>query len=329
MRVPKGFDKSISFDLVAIESGSAMPALNWDRRAAQASLPGFGDALEGIVETSYQDIIRLVDDAGNGRFPKSLSSEHIRALNRLGTGLRDNERIEFMESHGHDGMVVYLDPARRKALITQVRETYQARFEGIGRLIGVRALENSGRIEIETPEHGVIAFDMDADRVIEEFDGNLGCDVQIDLQIELDNNDKYQSTVDVYDATVIDAQFIAGLSKCRARLEEIRALDHGWHNGEGEPIASIAIDAADRFLLKRHSLSGAYRIYPTAPGGVLIEFEANGWDLSVEFDPDGGIEIYGVEIDGRGQVDPQSFDDINTGFLAAFDRSVNLGSKNG
>jgi hypothetical protein len=54
-RVPKGFDKSISFDLVGIENGSAVPMLNWSRDAAQENLPGFADKLQEIVDHSYLD----------------------------------------------------------------------------------------------------------------------------------------------------------------------------------------------------------------------------------------------------------------------------------
>src|SRR5260370_37144422 len=114
-RVPKGFDKSITFDLVGIEDGSAVPKLNWSRDAAQENLPGFEDKLKEIVDHSYLDVVELIDGAGHQQFPKSLSSEHIRALNRLGSGLRGNEKIEFLGTAGQDGKVVYLDSFRRKA----------------------------------------------------------------------------------------------------------------------------------------------------------------------------------------------------------------------
>src|ERR1700736_2356937 len=51
-RGPRGFDKSLSFDLVGIEEGSAVPALNWNRETAQKLLPGFSDELHHIVKSS-------------------------------------------------------------------------------------------------------------------------------------------------------------------------------------------------------------------------------------------------------------------------------------
>jgi hypothetical protein len=55
-RLPRGFDKSISFDLVSIESGSAVPKLDWNRKTAQANLPGFTDELEKLVDNSYDKL---------------------------------------------------------------------------------------------------------------------------------------------------------------------------------------------------------------------------------------------------------------------------------
>ena len=42
-RLPKGFDASLALDLVAIEDGSAVPVLKWNRETTQAYLPGFSD----------------------------------------------------------------------------------------------------------------------------------------------------------------------------------------------------------------------------------------------------------------------------------------------
>ncbi|UEM08307.1 hypothetical protein J4G43_026205 [Bradyrhizobium barranii subsp. barranii] len=324
-RVPKGFDKSISFDLVGIDDGSAVPLLNWSRNAAQENLPGFEDELQDIVGGSYLDVVQLIDGAGHEQFPKSLSSEHIRALNRLGSGLREHEKIEFLGSSGQDGKVVYLDSYRRKALITRVRETYHARFEGVGILRGSFADEVMGRVVLATPEHGEITIPLESDRVKEEFDGNIDSEVQFDLQIEMDNADRLRGVVGVFDLELIDVESGADLLRCRNRLAELRALSDGWHDGVGRRIADDAVELANRFLGKRPTLSKRYHIYPTEEGGILIEFEANSWDISVEFLPGGGMELYGVQIDGADELQPVQFSDIDGDFMAAFDRRVKGG----
>jgi hypothetical protein len=322
-RVPKGFDKSISFDLVAIEPGSAIPKLDWNRRTAQTQLPGFADELEQIVGTSFQEVVSLIDGAGYNRFPKTLPSEHIRALNKLGAGLREGERIEFQNTRGTDGKVVYLDSYRRKSLITRVRETYQARFEGIGTLVGTKANDGAdGYIVVKTIEHGEIEIFVDLERVVNEFDGNIHADVQFELQIELDNNDRYRGLIEVHDVGLIDAQIGAELLRCRTRLAEIRELRNGWHEGGGLAIDMAAVAAAEKFLLKKPSLCGAYKIYPTEEGGVLFEFESNGWDFSLEFGENGSIEIYGIEVGGPGEMESLLFDEVGDDFMKEFDIRV-------
>ncbi|MFM0454151.1 hypothetical protein PQR21_27535 [Paraburkholderia nemoris] len=322
-RVPKGFDKSLSFDLVAIEPGSAIPKLDWNRRTAQSQLPGFADELEQIVGASFKEVVSLIDGAGHDRFPKFLPSEHIRALNKLGSGLREGERIEFQNTQGTDGKVVYLDSYRRKKLITEVRETYQARFEGVGMLVGTKASDGKdGYIVVKTVEHGEIEISVDLERVVKEFDGNIYGDVQFELQIELDHNDRYRGVIEVHDVGLIDAQIGAELLRCRARLADIRNLRDGWHEGGGLRIHDAAVAAAEKFLLKRPSLCGAYKIYPTEEGDVLFEFESNGWDFSLEFGETGNIEIYGIQVDGPGEMEPLLFDEIGDDFMKEFDSRV-------
>jgi hypothetical protein len=143
VRLPRGFDKSIAFDLVEIGDGSAVPKLEWDRATAQLLLPEFQDELEGLVEESYLKVIRLIDGAADRKAAATMPSESIRALNRFGSGLLDDERIEFIDSEGTDGKVVYLDSYRRKCLITRTRDSYEMRFEFVSS--GHRALWRCAR----------------------------------------------------------------------------------------------------------------------------------------------------------------------------------------
>ena len=315
-RLPRGFDGSISFDLVAIEEGSAMPRLDWSRETAQALLPGFDDEMEGLVDESFVKITDLIDNAAKNQFPTSLPSEQVRALNRLGAGLKPGERIEFLGSKGADGNVVYLDTHRRKSLITQVRETYQKRFDGLGNLMGVHI---DGTLDVQTPEYGDIIVKVDPARIAEEFDGNIGSSVQVSVNIELDDRDVYRGVVDVYDIDVIDEKVSEDLMKCLKRLEELRDYRPGWLDGAGEAPSAAAIKVAEMFLAKRPFQAAAYKVFPTPNGGVLFEFDAGGWDYSVEFPKDGSVEMYGIEINGTDEILPERFEAMSDEFLDFFD----------
>ena len=319
-RLPKGFDGSITFDLTAIERGSAMPMLDWNRETAQRTLPGVIDEVEELVDLSYASLVRLIDGAGHGKYPQSLSSEHVRALNKFGSSLRDDERIEFPDSSGEDGRVVYLDSFRRKKLITHVRDTYQTRFDGVGRLLGSHV---DGHVSVRTEQHGDIMISVDSSRVVSEFDGNINATVQFSLQVELDNNDRLKGIIEVFDIEVIDEESADSLIKCRARLKALTALEAGWHDGEGLAVSKGASELADSFLTKRPIHSSAYRIYPTDGGGLLFEFIRCGWDYSLEFNADGSIEMYGIQVDGPDEMEPEVFEQLNESFFGVFDARMN------
>jgi len=321
VRLPKGFEKSIAFDLVEIGDGSAVPKLEWDRATAQMLLPEFQDELEGLVEKSYLQVVRLIDRAADRRATAEMSSESIRALNRFGSGLLDDERIEFVGSEGTDGNVVYLDSYRRKWLITRTRDSYEARFEDIGRLLGSEKNADGivGSIAVDTVQHGRILIPLPPERVKEEFDGNMDADVQFRLMIELDNKDVFKRVVDVFDVDLIDANVVADLERCRIRIAALASLQGGWHDGDGLTPTPEAVTTAGRLLSARPPLAANYHIYPTDEGGILFEFLHAGWDYSVEVGPDGTVEIYGVQVDGPGDLETETFPGIYDAALKFLD----------
>lgn len=318
-RVPKGFERSIAFDLVGVEDGSAVPCLRWDRDAAQSTLPGFSDSLGALIEDSYARLVKLVDEAGIGIYPTSLSPGHIKALDKFGAGLRPGERIEFDGIVSQNDNVVYLDSQRRKELVTHVKETYVTDFEGTGRLIGN---QENGIILIETERHGTISVFIGTDAVKKGFDGSLGSDVQFNISVELDHADKIRSVVGVTYVDLVDDEAVNELQRCLNRIEELRKLEDGWEDGDGLSISTLAIDNALQLINRRAVLSPMFRIYPTSEGGVLFEFKSNGWDFSVEFHAEGTVEMYGVEIAGQGEMSPALFDTVADDFASEFDAKV-------
>ncbi|MCA3247878.1 MAG: hypothetical protein ING29_15500 [Azospirillum sp.] len=320
-RLPKGFDKSISLDLVAVEQGSAVPKLEWNADAADALLPGFASQMEDLVDRSYGEIIELIARAASGAGATDLGRDQLRALNRLGAGLGAGEKIEFVGSQAQNGNVVYLDARRRKTLITNSSATYQTRYESTGILRGVHVDRASiyGQLWVDTEEYREIELTIDAARVEQEFDGNVNKMVEFAIQIETDTQDNFKRVVDVFDVELIDPTSGPDYQACRARLSELGSIKDGWHNGAGVAVVQIAVDNAAGFLEARPGHAKAYRIYPTEDGGVLIEFEARGWDYSVEFCRDGFVEMFGVEIDGVGELSARRFPGVDDAFLKLFD----------
>lgn len=321
VRLPKGFEQSIAFDLAQIDHGCAVPRLEWDRETAQMLLPDFKDELENLVEHAYESFLKLIDGADENVPSAGLPPESVRALNRFGAGLLEDEKIEFLGSHGKNGSVVYLDSYRRKRLITRGRDSYETRFENIGKLLGSEkdAGGKDGLIVVDTEQHGTIRIPVPPERVKEEFDGSMDGDVQFRLTIELDNKDVFKRVVEVFEVDLIDAAVVANLERCRKRIQSMAGLNDGWHDGGGKAVRLDAIAAAERLLSARPQLAGAYHIYPTDAGGILFEFVHSGWDYSVEVQPGNEIEIYGVQVEGVGDIDPKEFPGLNADALKFLD----------
>lgn len=319
VRLPKGFEKGLAFDLDRIDPGSAMPALIWSVGVVQKELPEISEELSQIVDLAYGDVLALFDAAANHQFPKALSSEFIRPLNKLGAGLRNDEKIEFWGSKGTNGNVIYIDSHVRKSLITKVRETYEARFDGSGLLVGIDAPLDApmATLRVRTNEYAHILIDVPRDRIKAEFDGHIDNPVQFEITVELGSEDQFRSVVAVHDIAIVE--FPEGWGKFNKRLMEIGSLKDHWLDGKGLAISSIAIGMASSCVLSRPVLGPLVKAYPTETGGVLLEFEHGGWDLSLEFTPDGKAEIYGIEIDGENTLEPLVTRGLEKPFFSALD----------
>jgi hypothetical protein len=79
-------------------------------------------------------------------------------------------------------------------------------------------------------------------------------------------------------------------SRLDQRLDYLATLEPGWHDGEGEPIAHLAIDSARRLLTQ---IDGEqYTAFAMLDGGISLEPrdpEAINTPY-YEVSPDGGIQ---------------------------------------
>ncbi len=320
-RLPKNFEKSISFDLVDIEDGSAMPRIEWYRGTIQQQLPEVRDELEILVDRSYEKVLALFDHATGPAAALELTPDNIRALKRFGSNLLPEEKIEFPGSTGDDGNVVYLNKYRREWLITRGGDSYKRRFDGTGRLLGcsVDVTETNGTIKVDTYEYGAIEVPVSVERVRADFDGSILSEVFFRLHVELDNNDAFRSVVDVFDVDVITPKVMADMTVCRERISSLRSLSDGWHDGSGKAPTHEAAATATRLVSRKPDMAGSYRIFPTRAGGLLIEFVRDGWDYSIEIGASGKLEIYGTEIGGDGEMDTSVLDADSNEFMKEFD----------
>lgn len=114
----------------------------------------------------------------------------------------------------------------------------------------------------------------------------------------------------------------AALERCRDRLRDLAALPDRWDDEGAHVIDANALRTAEALLARRPLLSAAYTIFPTAPGGVLFEFVANGWDLSIEVLTHGAIELFGFEEEGNAELLPLAYPEVSSEFIERLDMLV-------
>lgn len=321
-RVPQGFDKAISFALVEIEDGSAVPIISLESEIAQQSLPNIGDEMDDIVSRAFDRVAKIYDDAAHDVFPQALPQDAIRALSKLGANIQDDERIEFRGKSGQDGNVVSLDSYRRKVLLTRVRETYTKEFENVGTLTGIDATHNT--IQVHTEEYGELRLPLEGVSLpVEQFDGNLFTLVEFSISVALDAHDEFKAVEDVHSVDLV-RPYDDAVMKCVRRLQELSRIEKGWlGENQGERLVHLAGMRATQLVFMRADLAELFRIFPTEDGGVSVEFDKNSWSFAVEIAPDGSLEIDGSSESGE-VFEVQSYDEFSQEFFDAFDRMTSV-----
>lgn len=321
-RVPQGFDRAISFSLIGVEDGSAVPVIALDQEVAQQSLPNIGDKMSAVVESAFRQIAKIYDDADQNKFPQALPLDAIRALSKLGSGIQDGEHIEFVGAKSSTGDIVSLDAYRRKKLLTRVRETYTSEFEDVGLLTGVDASRNT--VQIDTEKYGEMWLPLDGTAMpVEQFAPALNNLVEFSISVELDANDVFQSVDAVHSVDLI-RPYDEAVMNCVNRLQELSKVERGWlGDNHGEQLVHLAGMRATQFVFMRADLAELFKIYPTEDGGVSVEFDKDGWSFAVEIMPDGTLELDGSSEAG-GTFEAQEFDGFSEGFFDAFDQMTSV-----
>lgn len=327
LRLPRGFNHSLLFDLVALTDKSAGPQIKWNRAAAARTSPELAGEIGALLEQAYAETAVLFSDASQGKFPSVLPRDQLGALNRFGSALRPGEKIELKGQNDNQGAVIYVDLDRRKNLLTKVGETYTKRYAGSGTLV---TTSSDGYISLDTEELGRITLSISSEIVLQHYDGNLGSDVQFDLMIVLDAADKFRAVQDCLDVTIVDASDDPEFRDAMNRVSDLRKLGKGWLDGEGDAISQGAVKAARAVLDRRPDIAKLrLGIFPTEEGGLTFEFHKDGWNYVIEVMSAGSVEWFAVECGGSGSIEPMPFQTSDQAFWTELDSKIGRFSKDG
>ena len=88
-----------------------------------------------------------------------------------------------------------------------------------------------------------------------------------------------------FEPRVSKASGVSGLANFSSRLNELRTLENGWLDGKGLAPSSTGLDWLGQ-RLESHYSNGLPQpfLYPTAEGGVQIEWSIGGCEASLEID---------------------------------------------
>ncbi len=319
LRLPNGFDQSISLTLIGIEDGSAVLTFELETGVARLSPTPIRDQIESIVDEAFNKVVSLIDNASRNVFPDVVPPAVVRALSKFGSRLQGKESIEFMGSRGQDGNLVNLTPERRERLLTQLRETNTLEIEDVGKLTGIDIKRNT--IQIENDAHRELGHDG-IGIAAQSFDRSIGSEVA-STSAALDANDELKAIESVSTVDLVQP-YNQHVERCISRLQALAKLEPGWlGQGQGEQVVHLAGMRAIEFVFARAGYAKLFRLYPMEGGGVSIEFDDGSWSFAVEIQSDGRVEIDGSSATGE-IFEEQSFDQIDDHFFKAFDGMVSM-----
>ncbi len=321
-QAPRRFDPNISFTLIGVEDGSAVPTFELKTEIAQRSPPSIRNQTESIVDEAFNEVVSLIDNASHGVFPDVVPPDVVRALSKFGSSIKGKESIEFVGPRGQDGNLVSFTPELRKRLLIQLRETYTVEIEDVGKLTGIDIKRNT--IQIENEVHGELRLKLNGSGLLaEDFDGVTGSEVAFTISAALDANDKFKAIEAVSTVDLVQP-YDQHVARCIRRLQALAKLEPGWLGQEhGEQVAHLARTHAKQFVSARPGYAKLFRLYPMEGGGISIEFDDGDWSFAIEIQSDGRVEIDGSSATGD-IFEERSFDQMDDYFFKAFDDMVSM-----
>lgn len=278
-RTPKGFTDPLKLCLSGVGEGSAIPQITIEYIDSTAGL--FPAANESYFFQAVSAISNAIDAAEHNEPIISHVPTHLLGyFDRVGRGLRDGETIEFLPGQDRPARLTKL--TRRRLQLASQNEVLTEGIIVRGTVPEIDQAKMS--FELLLADGRKINAKMDAihlDTILEATQGYRdGVKISVSGVGRFDRYERLQSFDVIEDAAIIEP------NDPLARLDELRLLKEGWLDGRG------LVPTAQEFswieiLLKDHypaTLPSPY-IYPTAEGGLQLEWRTGNQDISLEISP--------------------------------------------
>ena len=277
-RAPKGFTEAVSIKIAGIGDGSSVPKLVLSF-AVDATL--FGPPATDYYLKAKERIIAAVDAAENGTSVQAYLAEHLLGyFDRIGRGLLQDETIELGPGTSNPAR---LSQKTRRAILLE--STSMQEYADEVRLRGVVSeLDQGKRTFMLTMRDGRRLSSpyeqQHLDDLLAATTGYAkGRRVSVDGVAKKGRNGTLIKMETVEHVTLLDPLDIDD------RLDELRAMESGWLDGEGQPIDPDAAKELGRmFAISYDDDLDPPRLYPTVEGNVRAEWSSPDWEVSLDID---------------------------------------------
>lgn len=276
-RVPRGFTEEISLRVADIEPGSAIPKIMLFLLAGELISPH-----QLYFEQARESVIAAIDAAGGGgSITNHLPDTILPHFDAFGRSLLEDEAIEFRpENPEHPAR---LDRIVRRKLILASSRTQALTEEVVLRGTVPEADQERQSFELQVINGPKIPAPIEPyhlDTILEAFNG-FRSHVRVAVRgiAKFNRNNRLQSIESIEDINVLDPNDVG------ARLDELRALEDGWLDGIGtaptpDGLAWFGKEFDNRFP---PDLALPF-LYPTAEGGIQLEWSLPPLEISLEID---------------------------------------------
>lgn len=276
-RVPRGFMEGLSLNLVAVESGSAMPVIEWETDEAQL----FPQQNEEYLARARERIIGAVAAAENDENIGEYLPGHLLVyFDRISRRLRDDECIEF--DPGNAARPARLNRDTRKVIRLAAPEmtSYTEEIRRRGVIPEMDQHKQSFELHFIGGPRRKIDYTPDIQETVRDAfnDYKNGARVLLRGIGRFDRNDNLEAIESVEEITLLDRNDIG------ARLDEFRSLRQGWL--DESPAQGPSPNGLDWLT---HAFDLNYPgdldlpfLYPTPEGGVLAEWTVGKQEISLD-----------------------------------------------
>lgn len=303
--LPEDFSGSVGLVIDRIEEGSAIVVLAYEQHVVYGQYQAEAqDAVDATIEAAYGGLAlpELPDEVG----------ETVRhALAEIGATLEDGQSIEFYPGgDGHPSVTITIE-SRADAADRLVLEDFLAQpvlsptFDVVRQITSLVARvtvvdAEKMKYELNSEEFGRVLGRYrgnpelldDLRQVVNSTSEGPLTRIHGELRYRGDKPWGFWTTSRVERVEFDDTAWGRALTS-------FVLLPHGWADGNGDQISSVALDAAQALLRKVDVSAHPPVLAPTEDGGVLIEWLTASGIRSVEILADGEFELFAMQVDDR------------------------------